>query len=181
MRSTYWRAEASDRPALMLARASRNCCWVLCDPIWPARFPKDADQYGLKLAPEVARRLSANAALAGQPTDPDRFTDEDLRERELCYGRSGFALQFQLDASLSDANKYLLKLSDLIIHPLDPYRAPIDFMWRRAVSWCCSSPSWASKAIASTSPCTARLFHGPTKLSRPRRESCRAATLFGPA
>lgn len=108
--------------------------------IWPARFPKDpegkldpvtyaAKKYGTRLAPTIRKALEANPGLAGNSVEPSRFTDEDLRERELSYGRSGFALQFQLDTSLSDADKYPLKLSDLIVFPLDPYRAPIDFMW----------------------------------------------------
>lgn len=98
--------------------------------IWPARYPHDAaTRYGSRLAPKLAKRLEANPSLAGTPADPARFHDEDLRERELSYGRSGFALQFMLDTSLSDANKYPLKLADLIVTPCDPYRAPIDFAW----------------------------------------------------
>ena len=36
-------------------------------------------------------------------------------EREASYGRSGFALQFMLDTSLSDVNMYPLKLNDLMV------------------------------------------------------------------
>jgi len=60
----------------------------------------------------------------GLPTDPKRFDDTDLLERELSYGRSGFALQFMLDTSLSDANKYPLKLSDLLVYSCDKDTAP---------------------------------------------------------
>jgi hypothetical protein len=63
-------------------------------------------------------------AVYGLPTDPKRFDDEDLLERELSYGRSGFALQFMLDTSLSDGNKYPLKLADLIIYSCDKDTAP---------------------------------------------------------
>jgi hypothetical protein len=35
--------------------------------------------------------------------------------REVVCGKTGFALQFMLDTSLSDANKYPLNLSDLIV------------------------------------------------------------------
>lgn len=97
--------------------------------IWPARYPTDTNTYGSRLAPKIAKALAADPSLAGKPTDPMRFHDEDLRERELSYGRSGFALQFMLDTALSDANKFPLKLGDLIVHPCDPYRAPIDFAW----------------------------------------------------
>lgn len=96
--------------------------------IWPARYPTNTAKYGNKLAPYIIAKMEKGAAV-GQPTDPARFSDEDLRERELSYGKSSFALQFQLDTSLSDAEKYPLKLSDLIVYPLDPLRAPVDFMW----------------------------------------------------
>ena len=43
------------------------------------------------------------------------FNEIDLMERLGSYGRSGFNLQFMLDTTLSDANKYPLKLNDLIL------------------------------------------------------------------
>ena len=97
--------------------------------IWPSRYPpKDSPRYGNRLAPYILKALEAGA-VEGDTTDPKRFSNEDLRERELSYGRSGFALQFMLDTSLSDADKHPLKLSDLIVYPLDTYRAPIDLVW----------------------------------------------------
>jgi hypothetical protein len=53
--------------------------------------------------------------LTGQPTDPGRFNEMDLLERETSYGRSAFALQFQLDTSLSDSERFPLKLADLMV------------------------------------------------------------------
>ena len=97
--------------------------------IWPSRYPSDINKYGMNIAPWIREAVEKNPKIVGTPTDPKRFSDEDLRERELSYGRSGYALQFQLDTSLSDAEKYPLKLSDLIVFPLDTFRAPIDFMW----------------------------------------------------
>jgi hypothetical protein len=97
--------------------------------IWPARYPapETLGKYGPKLAPIIVQAQEVNPSLAGRPTD--RFSHDDLLERELSYGRQGFALQFQLDTSLSDQDRYPLKLSDLIVHPLDPLRAPADFVW----------------------------------------------------
>jgi len=54
--------------------------------------------------------MAANDLLVGEPTDPARFSDFDLLEREASYGRSGFALQFMLDKRLSDAERYPLKV-----------------------------------------------------------------------
>jgi hypothetical protein len=93
--------------------------------IWPARFPEasQADKkYGGRLAPYIGENLSKD--VTGAPTDPLRFDDEDLIERELSYGKSGFALQFMLDTSLSDADRYPLKLSDLMVMSCDDTTAP---------------------------------------------------------
>ena len=85
--------------------------------IWPARMPtvKQRKGYAEKLAPFI----DGLGLDEGDPIDPKRFSDLDLEERELSYGRSGFALQFQLDTSISDADRYPLKLSDLIVDDLD--------------------------------------------------------------
>ena len=96
--------------------------------VWPARYPtleRAEKAYGGKLAPKLYESLQTNLeAVYGLPTDPKRFDDDDLLERELSYGRSGFALQFMLDTSLSDANKYPLKLSDLLVYSCDKETAP---------------------------------------------------------
>jgi len=83
--------------------------------IWTALVPteKEASGYGARLAPFIRDMMGTRDA--GLTTDPLRFTDEDLAERKLSYGRSGFALQFMLDTSLSDGDKFPLKISDLII------------------------------------------------------------------
>ena len=100
--------------------------------IWPSRYPdeKQVIRYSNKLAPFIQDKLD-RGSIVGDPTDPLRFDAEDLLERELSYGRSGFALQFQLDTSLSDADKYPLKLSDLIIMGVDSTKAPEKPVWTR--------------------------------------------------
>ena len=99
--------------------------------IWPARYPtaEKREKYGAKLAAMISNALDTDPHLEGHSTDPDRFSDEDLAEREMSYGRSGFALQFQLDTSLSDADRYPLRLRDLVVLPLDPLRGPSDLAW----------------------------------------------------
>lgn len=98
--------------------------------IWPAEVP-DKDYYDRlmgKLAPYVHERMEAGVAF-GEPMDPKRFDKEDLAERKLSYGRSGYALQFLLDTSLSDADRYPLKLRDLIVMPLDSRKGPTSVAW----------------------------------------------------
>lgn len=99
--------------------------------IWPARYPKVADleNYGDTLAPALRLAMQNDKVLAGRPTDPARFNDLDLMERELSYGRSGFSLQFMLDTRLSDSDRHPLKLSDMIVMDLDKEKAPEKVMW----------------------------------------------------
>jgi len=99
--------------------------------IWPARYP-NTDQtvgYGYKLARLIANAMAADDTIVGEPTDPNRFSDFDLLEREASYGRSGFALQFMLDTRLSDAERYPLKVSDLIIMDVPTQEAPEKVSW----------------------------------------------------
>lgn len=96
--------------------------------IFPARYPEQLDNYSGCLAPYILEDLSRNPQLAGQSID-SRFSEEDLIARELSYGKSGFKLQFMLDTTLSDSDRYPLKTSDLIITDLEPTRAPIEITW----------------------------------------------------
>jgi len=66
-------------------------------------------------------------------TDPDRFANDDLLEREAAMGRSNFMLQFMLDTSLSDAEKFPLKMADLVVTSVNPKSAPDSVVW-------CSDP-----------------------------------------
>jgi hypothetical protein len=99
--------------------------------IWPARFPngKQREKYGSFLSPLIVEMLDKYPDIEGGPTDKSRFTDEDLLEREASYGRSGFNLQFMLDTSLSDEDRYPLKLRDLIVMDTDHKKAPVDLAW----------------------------------------------------
>ena len=101
--------------------------------IWPARYPRDmADRmtYGDRLAPMLADEFNEDpAGYSWTPCDPIRFDDTDLRERELSYGKAGFALQFQLNPNLSDAERYPLRLRDFIVAELDTKSAPLAYQW----------------------------------------------------
>jgi hypothetical protein len=96
--------------------------------IWPARVPKTPEKYHGRLAPYIISLIEGGARV-GTTTDPLRFTNEDLDKREASYGRSGFALQYMLDTSLSDQDKHPLRLSDLIVMALDRDMAPVQLGW----------------------------------------------------
>lgn len=98
--------------------------------IWPARFPNSEQRvkYGGALADDIQADM-ASGAVAGSSTDPARFSDLDLAEREASYGKSGFALQFMLDTSLSDAERYPLKTGDLVVVDTAPDQGPVRVEW----------------------------------------------------
>tara|TARA_X000001382_G_scaffold1164_4_gene1399 strand:- start:399 stop:2141 length:1743 start_codon:yes stop_codon:yes gene_type:complete len=102
--------------------------------VWPSRYPRKdkVSQYEGLLAPQIQEDLD-NGVEEWSVTDPDRFTDEDLLEREASMGRSNYMLQFQLDTSLSDAEKFPLKNADLIVTSVNPKEAPDQIVW-------CSDP-----------------------------------------
>ena len=100
--------------------------------VWPARYPTKLDNYEGLLA-QALQEDCDQGAVPGTPTDPDRFDDLDLLEREASMGRSNFMLQFMLDTSLSDAEKFPLKMADLVITSVNPKSAPDSVVW-------CSDP-----------------------------------------
>jgi hypothetical protein len=102
--------------------------------VWPARYPRadKLNKYGEVLAQDILEDIEQGVD-EWAPTD-DRFTDEDLIEREASMGRSNFMLQFQLDTTLSDAQKFPLKMADLIVTSVNPNTAPENIIW-------CSDPS----------------------------------------
>jgi hypothetical protein len=99
--------------------------------VWPARYPgsKQKTGYGSRLAPQILKDLEATPELEGTPVDGRRFDDHELMEREAAYGRSGFNLQFMLDTTLSDFDRYPLKINDLMVMNLNPDAGPEKPVW----------------------------------------------------
>lgn len=108
--------------------------------IFPARYPEQLDNYQGCLAPYILDDLAKNPNLIGKSID-SRFTDEDLHHRELSYGRSGFKLQFMLDTTLSDAERYPLKSKDIIVTDLDLLKAPTHIVWSSEQKNACDLPN----------------------------------------
>ena len=100
--------------------------------IWPARYPRDLANYEGLIAPQLQEDIDMGAE-KWHLTDPDRFNEDDLIEREAAMGRSNFMLQFMLDTSLSDAEKFPLKMADLVVTSVNPKSAPDSIIW-------CSDP-----------------------------------------
>ena len=100
--------------------------------VWPARIPRKTSNYEGLMAPQLQADID-NGAEAWSVTDPDRFDSDDLLEREAAMGRSNFMLQFMLDTSLSDAEKFPLKMAGLVVTSVNPASAPDNVVW-------CSDP-----------------------------------------
>ena len=102
--------------------------------VWPSRYPRKnkLSKYEGLLAPQIQEDLDSGVD-EWEVTDPDRFSNDDLLEREAAMGRSNYMLQFQLDTSLSDAEKFPLKMADLIVTSVNPKTAPDQIVW-------CSDP-----------------------------------------
>lgn len=97
--------------------------------IWPARYPESTEVYKGRLAPMITEALDGNPALIGKPTDPRRFNEIELTAQELANGRSDFRMQMMLDPSLSDENRYPLKLRDFIVAAINAEIAPVNMAW----------------------------------------------------
>jgi hypothetical protein len=97
------------------------------------------------------------STLGGAPTDPERFDEADLMEREVEWGVAGFQLQFMLDTSLTDQERFPLKTSDLIVMDVDRSMAPIHVAYGR-------SPALMLKELANIGFDGDR-FYGPMKVS----------------
>ena len=123
--------------------------------VWPARVPRKFANYEGLIAPQLQEDVDMGAE-PWSVTDPDRFSHEDLLEREAAMGRSNFMLQFMLDTSLSDAEKFPLKMADLIVTSINPKSAPDDIIW-------CSDPRNVIKELP-TVGLPGDYFYGPMQI-----------------
>ena len=155
---------------------------------WPARYPDPTNEARMKrLAPLLVEDLDKGAVKAGDPTYPEYYSDDLLVEREAIMGPTMFALQMLLDTTLSDRDRYPLKLSNLIVWDMAGNMAPTVMTWgtTNPVGIECpgltgdryngpvySSPSWAEyentimyidpsgRGEDQTGYCVARLLNG---------------------
>jgi hypothetical protein len=98
--------------------------------VWPSEYttPDKAQHlYGDNLAPFIQK--DCHDENIGKSTEPLRFSELDLEERRLSYGRSGYALQFMLNPRLSDVDRYPLKINDLVVMDIDNEVGPEKIVW----------------------------------------------------
>lgn len=109
--------------------------------VWTGRYPTSEELLRYDkgvVAPCILEALERDSSLGtgggitglrGKPTDPMRFDEIALQEKELDYGEEGFNLQYMLDTTLSDALRTRIKLSDIPIIGLGSENAPETILW----------------------------------------------------
>ena len=80
--------------------------------ILPAQVPENEAVYDGKLDPWIMLQ-----GTAGTPTDKVRFPIDVLMQRQAGMGLPMYKLQYQLDTTLSDAERFPLKTKDAIVMP----------------------------------------------------------------
>jgi len=89
--------------------------------ILPAKVPSDLSIYNGNIDPWVMEQGEP-----GTPTEKVRFSEEELAIRLSEVGLGTFMLQYMLDTSLADSDRYPLKQADLIVMELDKEMAPVN-------------------------------------------------------
>ena len=81
----------------------------------------------------VSKYILGLTTAAGDSTDPERFSNEVLREREAKIGPKLFSLHYKLDTTLADLETFPLKLKNLIVMDTDPEQFPEKIVWASSV------------------------------------------------
>lgn len=81
------------------------------------------------LAPYLRHLHEERELVTGEVTDT-RYTEEECIRLES-QGRREFIMQYMLDTSLSDSERYPLRQHDLMVMSLHPEKAPITVQWGR--------------------------------------------------
>lgn len=97
--------------------------------IWPSEIPpvRLQREQGDKLAPMIRKMIEGGAKI-GTPVDPLRFGEEEL-ELKRQEGEAYYAMQFLLDHSLADVDRYPLKIPNLIVSDLQPHVVHEKWSW----------------------------------------------------
>ena len=93
---------------------------VMPDPDIPGQV-QDCDEFITELREEGLE--------IGKATQPERFDDELLASRLLKVGPTLYSLHYNLDTSLADADKFPLRLADLLVIDLDKEIHPEKIVW----------------------------------------------------
>ena len=90
--------------------------------ILPSEYPEELEGYEGCLAKHIERKTKRCPELVGMNTDKRQDMAHLMQQK--VKGKARYKLQYMLDTTLSDAEKYPLKLADLIVMDLDREQAP---------------------------------------------------------
>ena len=96
---------------------------------FPAVMPDPSIHGQAQDCDEFIAELEAEGLGIGKATQPERFDDELLQTRLLKVGPTLYSLHYNLDTSLADADKFPLRLADLIVLDLDKEVHPEKIVW----------------------------------------------------
>ncbi len=96
---------------------------------WPALYPEDFEIYEGNCCPRIQAEAEANPALAGEPTDPERFSHEDILQRQASMTLASFQLQFNLNTRLATLDRFPVRLGDICVLDIDGSALPETVVW----------------------------------------------------
>ncbi len=95
--------------------------------IWPILYPgtdaKGNDEslrYGHRLAPSIAKAVRDNPMLAHTSTEPGRFDEADIAQRQMEWGNTEFDRQFRMFLDAGKSTDRPLRLRDLMVMDIAP-------------------------------------------------------------
>ena len=96
---------------------------------WPAQYPKELDCFEGNLDPVIEQEVTEDPALVGEPTDPERFSHEDILQRQASMTKASFELQFGLNTRLATLDRFPVRLGDLCVLDIDGSALPETVVW----------------------------------------------------
>jgi hypothetical protein len=98
--------------------------------IIPAEYPEDMSVYEGDLAKHISRICKKYPSRIGTATDKRNNMQHLMSQKPK--GKARYKLHYMLDTMMTDAERYPLKLNDLIVMDLDDKKAPIDIFYSSA-------------------------------------------------
>lgn len=143
---------------------------------WPALYPEELDPYEGNLCERIEAEVTADPALVGEPTDPERFSHEDLLQRQASMTKSTFQLQFMLNCRLATLDRYPIRLGDLVVMEIDASALPETVVWS-------SSPECRLQELVCVGMGADRFYHRPIFVNGwiPKSEHWRCVLAIDPA
>jgi hypothetical protein len=96
---------------------------------WPACYPKELECYEGNLDPQIEQELALDPGLVGEPTDPERFSGEDILQRQASMTKASFELQFLLNTRLATLDRFPVRLGDIVVLDIDGSALPETVVW----------------------------------------------------